>query len=339
MPPKMAANTFNFGPFGQFSLGFGGPPFGQAAFGGPAFGGPAAAAAGAQQAPHQPYPAPSQQISVSTPEAAVRTHSLTTQELNDRRGRVVGMQNERVRVDLGGTVGVKAIRPENLKVVVGWCWACEDRVQCKATADGGLTCSRCGNDFVEEVRTDQDEQEAREFRAQAQPQQQQPQPQQQQQQQFQPMAGGLGGFPLFPGMGVGVQGGGLGRGLQGLFDHLEQMQVQAVQLATQNEGSRGPPPASASAVAALRRGRATKEILEGADGPCAVCQDEIQEGDEYVQMPCGHLFHSECLAPWLARHNSCPTCRYELETDDPDYEAQKRRREEQEAQRRAQSQF
>eukprot|EP01050_Picozoa_sp_SAG11_P003641 SAG11_NODE_211_length_12281_cov_11.326219_5_plen_498_part_00 len=52
---------------------------------------------------------------------------------------------------------------------------------------------------------------------------------------------------------------------------------------------------------------------------CAVCQESFSLGDEYTRMPCEHHFHTECLKPWLTEHNTCPTCRYELETDDKDY--------------------
>ncbi len=48
---------------------------------------------------------------------------------------------------------------------------------------------------------------------------------------------------------------------------------------------------------------------------CAIClEEEVQNGfvshkiDEKVQ----HVFHEECLTPWLKNHPSCPLCRIEV---------------------------
>mmetsp|Transcript_25145 Transcript_25145/g.24902 ORF Transcript_25145/g.24902 Transcript_25145/m.24902 type:complete len:83 (+) Transcript_25145:638-886(+) len=35
------------------------------------------------------------------------------------------------------------------------------------------------------------------------------------------------------------------------------------------------------------------------------------------------MYHTECLLPWLEKHNTCPACRHELPTDDIDYENNK----------------
>merc|ERR1712224_249566 len=37
-------------------------------------------------------------------------------------------------------------------------------------------------------------------------------------------------------------------------------------------------------------------------------------------MLCGHLFCTSCLCSWLSTANSCPTCRYELPTDNETFE-------------------
>lgn len=90
----------------------------------------------------------------------------------------------------------------------------------------------------------------------------------------------------------------------------------------------GNPPASKKAVEQLEKCAINEEILKsfGVENSCAVCKDEFAQGQNCLVMPCKHHFHKECLIPWLKERNSCPVCRFELPTDDEDFENRKRNR-------------
>jgi hypothetical protein len=64
---------------------------------------------------------------------------------------------------------------------------------------------------------------------------------------------------------------------------------------------------------------------------CPVCLEKMKLGECVKRLPCKHFFHGSCVLPWLEKHNSCPTCRYELETNDPVYEFSRRERQSQQA--------
>lgn len=87
-----------------------------------------------------------------------------------------------------------------------------------------------------------------------------------------------------------------------------------------------PPPAAKTAVQTL-----TVVVIspEQADKglKCPVCLLEFEEQETVREMPCKHLFHSGCILPWLGKTNSCPLCRLELPTDNPEYEEFKKDKE------------
>ena len=53
---------------------------------------------------------------------------------------------------------------------------------------------------------------------------------------------------------------------------------------------------------------------------CQVCFDNFKDEDKIAKLPCKHLYHKDCILPWLEKHNTCPVCRHELPTDSFTYE-------------------
>ena len=62
------------------------------------------------------------------------------------------------------------------------------------------------------------------------------------------------------------------------------------------------------------RATASKQTLE--PPTCTVCCEHIQLGSKGMFMPCGHIYHPDCLKPWLENNHTCPVCRFELPKQD-----------------------
>ncbi|CAL5053184.1 unnamed protein product [Urochloa decumbens] len=60
--------------------------------------------------------------------------------------------------------------------------------------------------------------------------------------------------------------------------------------------------------------RSVRHNVTGGDGEeeasCSVCLGAFQTGETVRLLPvCLHLFHVECIDPWLDMHSTCPICR------------------------------
>lgn len=43
---------------------------------------------------------------------------------------------------------------------------------------------------------------------------------------------------------------------------------------------------------------------------CAICLEDFEARDEVMLTPCNHMFHEECIVPWVKNHGQCPICRF-----------------------------
>uniref|UniRef100_A0A0D9VD76 RING-type domain-containing protein n=1 Tax=Leersia perrieri TaxID=77586 RepID=A0A0D9VD76_9ORYZ len=90
------------------------------------------------------------------------------------------------------------------------------------------------------------------------------------------------------------------------------------------------------AAAIARPSRASQLVVESlpeamlsegeASSGCAVCKDCFSSGQLVALLLCKHYFHGDCIWPWLAMRNTCPVCRQQVCTDDPEYEKHMARR-------------
>ncbi|KAK9069134.1 hypothetical protein SSX86_013250 [Deinandra increscens subsp. villosa] len=117
---------------------------------------------------------------------------------------------------------------------------------------------------------------------------------------------GSGLQPLPPTMSEFLMGSGFDR----LLDQLSQIEINGL-------GRSGLPPASKAAIESMPMIEIS-DLHISTESHCAVCKEAFVLRSEAREMPCKHIYHSDCILPWLNLRNSCPVCRHELPTDSTD---------------------
>lgn len=45
---------------------------------------------------------------------------------------------------------------------------------------------------------------------------------------------------------------------------------------------------------------------------CAICLEDFEPRQEVMVTPCSHVFHGECILPWVKSSSRCPVCRFAI---------------------------
>ena len=45
---------------------------------------------------------------------------------------------------------------------------------------------------------------------------------------------------------------------------------------------------------------------------CTICLEEFKFDEELKKLKCNHIYHKECLKPWLDNKKKCPICRADI---------------------------
>ncbi|KAA8524965.1 hypothetical protein F0562_011397 [Nyssa sinensis] len=45
---------------------------------------------------------------------------------------------------------------------------------------------------------------------------------------------------------------------------------------------------------------------------CAICLEDFEPSEMVMLTPCSHMFHEDCIVPWVKGHGQCPVCRFTI---------------------------
>ncbi|KAI8129112.1 E3 ubiquitin-protein ligase RNF115 [Lucilia cuprina] len=96
----------------------------------------------------------------------------------------------------------------------------------------------------------------------------------------------------------------------------EGLDTIVTQLLNQMETS-GPPPLAKDKIDDIPKVNISAEEVER-KLQCSVCWEDFKINEKVRKLPCSHLYHEDCIVPWLNLHGTCPICRKSLNGEEDD---------------------
>jgi hypothetical protein len=58
------------------------------------------------------------------------------------------------------------------------------------------------------------------------------------------------------------------------------------------------------------------EKLDNDKKKCTICLENYQDGDDFIALPCIHIFHANCIKTWLNNNSTCPICKNKIKYEE-----------------------
>jgi hypothetical protein len=123
---------------------------------------------------------------------------------------------------------------------------------------------------------------------------------------------------LISGLGGGTPGAATIPMLSNLGDYVwgrDGLDAIVTQLMNQMEGT-GPPPLPTEKIENLLTVNISQDQVER-KLQCSVCWEDFKLNEEVKQLECDHIYHPDCILPWLKLHATCPICRRDFTEGQP----------------------
>jgi hypothetical protein len=97
--------------------------------------------------------------------------------------------------------------------------------------------------------------------------------------------------------------------LREIFAHASPLDLIEMRL---NASSHRAQPVSKENLKCLKRYSCVETSINSS---CTVCMDMVTKSEDVIELPCKHIFHEVCIEKWFQSRNTCPNCRFVVNSD------------------------